>query len=91
MEDFNAKVGNTNEHFERTKEGLGEMYDNGNRLAEYCSENDLIITGTYFQHKDIHKATRTSPDGRTNNQIDHVIINRKYRRYKGKKRNGHRK
>ena len=53
MGDFNAKVGNTNEHFERTmgKEGLGEMNDNGNRLAEYCSENDLIITGTCYKHR----------------------------------------
>ena len=53
MGDFNAKVGNTNEHFERImgKEGLGEMKDNGNRLAEYCSEDDLIITGTCFKQK----------------------------------------
>ena len=36
-----------------------------------------MIGGTIFQHKDIHKLTWKSPDG---NQIDHVVINNKWRR-----------
>ena len=42
-------------------------------------ENDLVIDGTLFMHRDIHKLTWTSPDGRTQSQIDHIIINGKWR------------
>ena len=42
--------------------------------------NNCIIGGTIFPHKNIHKLTWKSPDGRTINQIDHVIINKKWRR-----------
>ncbi|XP_033106123.1 craniofacial development protein 2-like [Anneissia japonica] len=42
-------------------------------------ENDLIIGGSIFKHKDIHKETWVSPTGKTKNQIDHITINRKWR------------
>ena len=45
------------------------------RLCNFCRANGFIITGTIFPHKDIHKLTWRSPDGRTVNQIDHVLVN----------------
>nr|KAG5701644.1 hypothetical protein BaRGS_019333 [Batillaria attramentaria] len=42
-------------------------------------ENDLTIGGSLFQHKTIHKTTWTSPDGATKTQIDHIIINKKWK------------
>jgi len=79
--DMNAKVGNNNTSFERVmgKHGLGQRNNNGERLCEICDMNELMITGTLFPHKTIHKATWTSPDGVTKNQIDHILINRKFR------------
>ena len=47
--------------------------------CEICYKNELIITGTLFPHKMIQKATWTSPDGVTRNQIDHILISRKFR------------
>ena len=41
--------------------------------SEICAENDMVIGGTLFQHKAIHKYTWTSPDGNIYNQIDYII------------------
>lgn len=63
------------------KHGCGEMNDklNGERLADMCGLNNLVIGETLFPHKDIHKKTWISPIGRDQNQIDHIIINGRWR------------
>ena len=80
--DFNARVGSDNTNRERImgKHGTGIMTDNGSRLCDICGENDLVIGGTLFQHKTIHKLTWRSPDGRTESQIDHILVTGKWRR-----------
>ena len=79
---MNAKVGNSNQGYETImgKHALGEMNDNGQRLADFCLEHDLVIGGSVFPHKTIHKETWISNDGVTRNQIDHICISRKFRR-----------
>ena len=73
--DFNAKIGQDNTGKEQImgEHGLGEMNNNGEQLADFCVENNLLIGGTLFEHKNIHKYTWTSPDSRVKNQIDHII------------------
>ena len=80
--DFNAKVGSNNTSFETVmgKHGIGEMNENGELFADFCSFNKLVIGGSVFPHKRVHKATWVSPDGRTENQIDHICISSKFRR-----------
>ena len=80
MGDLNAKIGQDNEGWEKVMEqhGLGRMNENGERLATFCGNNDLVIGGSLFKHRDIHKITWTSPNARDQNQIDHIIINGRY-------------
>ena len=82
MGDLNSKVGTDNTDRELTmgRHGTGEQNENGEIFTEFCTFNDLVIGGTLFPHKTIHKTTWISPDGRTENQIDHITIGRKWRR-----------
>ncbi|XP_073821605.1 uncharacterized protein [Musca autumnalis] len=58
---------------------MGIMNDNGERFVELCQAAQLVIGGSIFPHKRIHKYTWTSPDGNTQYQIDHICIRRKWR------------
>lgn len=62
------------------KQGVGTRSDNGERFVELCNHYNMVIGGTLFAHKDIHKVTWFSNDGKTRNQIDHIAISRRWRR-----------
>ena len=82
MGDANSKIGADNTGYENImgKHGLGTMNNNGERWANICAFNSLVIGGSIFPHKRIHKATWVSPDGATENQTDHFCIARRFRR-----------
>ena len=82
MGDLNAKVGKDNTDYERVmgKHGVGIKNNNGERLLDFCDINNLVIGGTLFPHRDIHKLTWNSPNGRDRNQIDHLMISGVWRR-----------
>ncbi|VDO77983.1 unnamed protein product [Schistosoma margrebowiei] len=82
MGDLNAKVGMNNTGYEDImgRHGLREKNENGERFANLGVFNKLVIGGTIFPHKRIHKTIWTSPDHTTQNQIDHICINKKFRR-----------
>ncbi|VDP05607.1 unnamed protein product [Schistosoma margrebowiei] len=80
--DLNAKVGidNTESEDIMGRHGLGQRNGNGERFANLYAFNKLVIGGSIFPHKRIHKATWISSDHTTENQIDHICINKKFGR-----------
>ncbi|VDP50706.1 unnamed protein product, partial [Schistosoma curassoni] len=82
MVDLNAKVGIDNTGYEDImgRNGLGQRSENGERFANLCALNKLVIGGTIFPHKRIHEATWIPRDHTTENQIDRICINKKFRR-----------
>jgi hypothetical protein len=52
--------------------------DNGVRVVNFVTSKNLTVKNTTFPHCNIHKFTWTSPDGKTTNQIDHILIDKKW-------------
>jgi hypothetical protein len=57
--DFNARVGHGPGHLSPAigPHCLDECNGNGVRLLDFCTSNELIVTNTWFQHKQLHQAT----------------------------------
>ena len=76
MGDFNAKIGN-----DQTLSGctgphtLNDTNRNGQRLGKFCMKHNLKIANTYFNEDKTDKWTWKSPNGKTKNEIDHLITN----------------
>jgi len=67
--DFNEKVGRKN-IFKPTIENESlhqDSNDNGVRIVNLATSKNLVV-------RESCSRTETSPDGKTNNQIDHVLI-----------------
>ncbi|GFS05781.1 craniofacial development protein 2 [Elysia marginata] len=56
------------------------MNENGERFADLCALNQMVIGGSIFPHKNIHKVTWRSPDHTIENQIDHICFVKRFRR-----------
>ena len=55
---------------------MGTSNSNGLRLLDFCSNNQLLVTKTWFRHKSVHKAT--SDCSRPGHIIDSVLINQRF-------------
>ena len=62
IENFNATIGSNNRGYEHImgEYRVRQMNDNGGRITSLCALSHLIIRGSVFQHKTIHKATWVS-------------------------------
>jgi len=47
------------------------------RIVNFATSKSLVKS-TMFVHQNIHRATWTSPDGKTHNQICHILIDRRW-------------
>jgi hypothetical protein len=57
-------------------ESLREINDNRVRVVNFATSKNLTVKTTMFPNRNIHKYTWTSPDGKTHNQIDQILIDR---------------
>jgi len=78
--DFNAKVGR--ENIFKPTVGNESFHQNSNnngvRIVNFAISKNLDVKSIMFLHQNIHKYTWTSPDGKTHNQIDHILIDRRW-------------
>ena len=77
MGDFNAKVGadcHQNWSTVAGKFGLGNGNERGERMLQFCAINNLCIVNTLYKHKNSRLVTWISPDCKTRNQIDYIIV-----------------
>lgn len=58
--------------------GHEETNGNGQRIISFVTSRSLVISSTTFSHRSIHKYTKKSHDIRIMNQIDYVLIAKKY-------------
>ncbi|PNF16732.1 hypothetical protein B7P43_G00856 [Cryptotermes secundus] len=59
-------------------ESLHEI-SNGNavRVENFATSKNLTVKSIMFPHRNIHKFTWPTPDGKIHNQIDHILIHRR--------------
>ncbi|XP_023724036.1 craniofacial development protein 2-like [Cryptotermes secundus] len=80
LRDLNTKTDKEKEY--RGVIGTESLHDitnhNGINLIDFAESKNLIIRSTYFLQKNIHKRTWAAPDVVTFNQIDHVLMGKRF-------------
>jgi hypothetical protein len=77
--DCSAKVGK--EYIFKPKTGNERLHqisnDNGVRLVNFATSRNPRFKRKMFPIRNIYKYIWTSPDGKTHNQIDHILVDRR--------------
>ena len=78
LRDFNAEV--ERENIFKPTIGQESLHQdiNGVRLVNFATSKNLVVKSTMFPHRNIHKYIWGSPDGKTHNQTDHVLTDRRW-------------
>jgi len=78
--DFNAKSGKEQIYKDITRRySLHEVTNsNGLRLVQYVTTYKLKVLSTWYPRKDIHKGTWKIPGTNDSNQIDHILVSKRW-------------
>jgi len=52
--------------------------DNGVRIVNFVTSKNVVVRSLMFPNRNIHKYTWTSPDEKTHNKFDHILIDRRW-------------
>ncbi|CAB3257716.1 unnamed protein product [Arctia plantaginis] len=79
LEDFNARVGQSQTSWPECvgSHGVGKINENGQRLLEFCSQNLLCVTNTYFNGKFTRKVSWKHPRSSHWHQLDVTFTRKK--------------
>lgn len=79
--DFNARVGTKDEIYKEVigKHGEKIRNNNGKRMLDFCILHNLLVTNTFYEHKDIHKYTRVVESRNEKSIIDYILIEKNNR------------
>ena len=78
--DFNAKLGREDCFVDIFGKHClhSETSNNGLKVAQYATMNNFKVVSTWYQKKDIFKGTWRIPGTNQTNQIDHVMISKRW-------------
>ncbi|CAF4654535.1 unnamed protein product, partial [Rotaria socialis] len=84
MGDFNARVGWNNQKQQNLSNSIGPYAvditnENGEKLIDLSTINNLIITNTFFKHKLVHQTSWMHPGNKQWHMIDYTLVNKKFR------------
>ncbi|CAM4844407.1 unnamed protein product [Rotaria magnacalcarata] len=84
MGDFNARVGWNNQQQQNLSNSIGPYTvditnENGEKLIDLSTINNLIITNTFFKHKLVHQTSWMHPGNKQWHMIDYILVNKKFR------------
>lgn len=60
-------------------ENLGLSRDTAQKLLQFSAINELIIANAVFHHTNARRATWISPDGKSFNQFDYILVKNKHK------------
>uniref|UniRef100_A0A8D8SH15 Craniofacial development protein 2 n=1 Tax=Cacopsylla melanoneura TaxID=428564 RepID=A0A8D8SH15_9HEMI len=83
MGDFNAKIGAVNRTQYIGAHGLGNRNDRGDLLEKFAESSDLVVMNTFFElpPRKLYtwKSPQDKPERIVRNQIDYILVNRRFR------------
>lgn len=81
MGDFNALVGCHDMPQSECvgKFGYGKMNDRGSKLIDFCVENELIVTNTFYDVPMIRRYTYKAPGDICRYQNDFILVIKRFR------------
>ena len=79
MGDWNAKIGFSVEQHMVGGYGLGSRDEKGDLLVDWCRENCMVVTNTWFKNHPRRLYTWRSPGDLTRNQIDFILLSKRFR------------
>ncbi|CAM4933498.1 unnamed protein product [Rotaria socialis] len=82
MGDFNARV--SQPQHSTTSRIVGPFTvdvqnENGERLIDFCTTNNLVVSNSFFQHKSVHQTSWMHPGTKKWHLLDYTLVNRKFR------------